>query len=77
MHIIRSDTLGETFWREKSRQQFRQKVSPKVSDRIICMTPGETLSETRFFYAGPYSKPLQKRFFRWTTETAFKNFLKI
>ena len=85
MHIIRSETLGETFWHEKSRQQSRQKshresrqdsrqdswqdsqpdcwqdflrqkvsprVSPRVSDRIICMTPGETLSETRFFYAG-------------------------
>ena len=25
MHIIRSETLGETFWREKSRQQSRQK----------------------------------------------------
>ena len=33
----------------------RQKVSPRVSDRIIYMTPGETLSETRFFYAGDYS----------------------
>ena len=24
-------------------------LSPRLSDRIICMTPGETLSETRFF----------------------------
>ena len=28
------------------------KVSPRVSDRIICMSPGETLFETRSFYAG-------------------------
>ena len=69
MYIIRSETLGETVWREKSRQQYRQKshreswresrqdlwpgfsrqrVSPRVSNRIICMTLGETLSETRF-----------------------------
>ena len=31
------------------REFLRQKVSPRVSDRIICMTPGETLSDTRFF----------------------------
>ena len=54
MHIIRSETLGETFWREKSRRDcwrdfLRQQVSPRVSDRIIFMSPGETLSETRFF----------------------------
>ena len=32
-----------------SRQDFsRQKVSLRVSDRIICMTPSETLSKTCF-----------------------------
>ena len=30
------------------------RVSARVSDRIVCMTPGEALSETRFFYAGNY-----------------------
>ena len=60
MHIIRSETLGETFWREKSCQRSRQTSHPvsrqdswRVSDRVICMTPSETLSETRFVYAGP------------------------
>ena len=33
------------------------RVSARVSDRIICMTPGETLSETRFFTRGDL--PLQ------------------
>ena len=37
-------------WRDFSRQ----KVSPRVSDRIICMTPDETLSETRFFLRGKF-----------------------
>ena len=32
-----------------SRQKVSPRVSLKVLDWIICMTPGETLSETRFF----------------------------
>ena len=35
--------------KNESRRDFsRQRVSPRVSDWIVCMTPGETLSETRF-----------------------------
>ena len=37
------------FSKNFSRQNVSSRVSPRVSDRIICMTPGETLSETRFF----------------------------
>ena len=38
--------------RNSRRDFLSQKVSPRVSDRIICMTFSETLSETRFFLRG-------------------------
>ena len=34
-----------------SRRDFFARVSPKVSDQIICMTSGKTLRDS-FFYAG-------------------------
>ena len=39
----------EYFPLNSQRDFSRQKVSQRVSDRIICMTPGETVSETCFF----------------------------
>ena len=36
-------------WRDFFARKVSPRVSPRVSDRIISMTPGETLSETRFF----------------------------
>ena len=51
MHRIRSETLGKTL-SEILGEIFRAEESPRVlsrfSDRILCMTLGETLSETRF-----------------------------
>ena len=41
--------LWRDYWRDFSRQKVSPRVSARVSDRIICMTPGETLSETHFF----------------------------
>ena len=35
--------------RDFSRQRVSSIVLPRFSDRILCMTLGETLSETRFF----------------------------
>ena len=35
--------------------RFSARLLAGVSDRIICMTPGETLSETRFFTRGTTS----------------------
>ena len=65
------ETFSDTFWHEKSCQDSRwdlwwdcwrnfsrQKVSPRVSNRIICMTPDETLSETRFFFHTRVAKTL-------------------
>ena len=51
MHIIQSETLGETRReREKSCQESRQKShqESRRKSRIICMILGKTLSETRF-----------------------------
>ena len=52
IHIIRSETVGET---------SHQKYSQRVSDRITCVTPGNTLFGTRFctrgylwVFMGPY-----------------------
>ena len=47
---VKKTSLGESLVgshayntiRDSGRDFLRQKVSPKVSDRIICMTPGET-----------------------------------
>ena len=36
-------------WRDFSRQRVSLRVLPRVSGRILCMTLGETFSETRFF----------------------------
>ena len=52
------------FRRNSWRDFSCRKVSPRVSDRIICMTPDETLSEIRYLYAGSrsyYNKQLQSR----------------
>ena len=49
MHIIRSETLGETFWCEKSRQQFRQK-----SYREYRQDSQRDSLRDSFFYAGSF-----------------------
>ena len=38
--------------RDPRWDSWRDFLARKVSDQIVCMTPSETLSETRFFYAG-------------------------
>ena len=43
------ETVGETFRAKKSRQEFCRESRIGL---YIRMTPGKTLYETRFFYAG-------------------------
>ena len=61
----RQESCRDSWWHFSQdcwRDFPREKVSPRVSDRIICMTADETLSETRFFYAdnasGKIASPL-------------------
>ena len=58
-----AETLGETFGAtlgDTFRVRVSQSVLPGVSDRIICMTLGEILSETRFLMRVPMNQQPQK-----------------
>ena len=51
MHIIRSESLSETFWREKSRQQFRQESRWESRIGLYAGLPARISPRLVFFYA--------------------------
>ena len=59
--------------RDFSHQKVSPRVSPRVSDRIICMTPGETLSGT-LFLRGYTTLPLLSYVKRDVVNLKIKNF---
>ena len=74
--VKKNESRRESRWRDFLRQKF----SPRVSDRIICMTLGETLSETRFFTPVIINKLsfsfLQRKFTPMTLKRIFIFFCK-